>query len=87
MSTNANKMSKLGEQFLQSGIPLVHAFIDERGGKISVNGDCYLKLLQDRFGHFFDHTQHHSAQWGWPLSETFFREDFLAAQLTCRDRR
>ena len=29
----------------------------------------------------------HSAQWGWPLSETFFREDFLAAKLTCRDRR
>ena len=21
-----------------------------------------------------------SAQWGWPLSETFFREDFLAAK-------
>ena len=29
----------------------------------------------------------HSAQWGWPLSETFFREDFLAAKLTCKDRR
>ena len=28
--------------------PLVHAFSDERGGKITVNGDCYLKLLQDR---------------------------------------
>ena len=25
----------------------------------------------------------HFAQWGWPLSETIFREDFLAANTTC----
>ena len=33
---------------VEGKIPLVHAFIDDRGGKISVNGDCCLKLLQDR---------------------------------------
>ena len=33
---------------VEGKIPLVHAFIDKRGGKISVNVDCYLKLLQDR---------------------------------------
>ena len=33
---------------VEGKIPLDHAFIDERGGKISVNGGCYLKLLQDR---------------------------------------
>ena len=38
---------------VEGKIPLVHAFIDERGVKISVNGDCYLKLLQDRVWPFF----------------------------------
>ena len=33
---------------VEGKIPLVHAFIDESGGRISVNGDCYLELLQDR---------------------------------------
>lgn len=33
---------------VEGKIPLVHAFIDENGERISVNGECYLKLLQDR---------------------------------------
>ena len=28
-------------------VPIVHAFIDENGRRESVNGDCYLKLLQE----------------------------------------
>lgn len=28
-------------------IPVVHAFIDENGRSVSVNGSCYLQLLQD----------------------------------------
>ena len=43
--------------------PLFHAFIDEDGQLISVNGDCYLNLLQNKVWPRLRHTATRSSLW------------------------
>ena len=66
---------------VEGKIPLVHAFIDERGGKIPVNGDCYLKLLQDRVWPLFQSYATQRNLWwmkdGAPLHCTNMAKSFL----------
>ena len=33
--------------FVDGNIPIVHAFIDDDGRQVSVNGSCYLNLLKE----------------------------------------
>ena len=43
-------------------------------------------LLENPLKNVSESGQPHCAEWGQPLSETFFREDFLAENLICKDR-